>query len=105
MKLELEIASRIRELRITKNMTQEQLAEKIGIDVSYLGRIERGKSSNIQISTLEKIVNALDVDYLTFFAFKNTENRFIEILHELSLSNNEDEILDVIEKIIKLVRK
>ncbi|WP_329812185.1 helix-turn-helix transcriptional regulator [Enterococcus faecalis] len=47
MKLELEIANRIRELRIAKNMTQEKLAEKIGFDVSFLGRIERGKSANI----------------------------------------------------------
>ena len=32
MKLEQEIANRIRELRTAKNMTQEQLAEKIGFD-------------------------------------------------------------------------
>lgn len=67
MKLELEIANRIRELRIAKNMTQEKLAEKIGFDVSFLGRIERGKSANIQINTLEKIIHALDEDYTTFF--------------------------------------
>lgn len=67
MKLELEIANRIRELRIAKNMTQEQLADKIGVDVSFLGRIERGKSANIQINTLEKIIHALDEGYLSFF--------------------------------------
>ena len=40
MKLEQEIVNRIRELRTSKNMTQEQLADKIGFAVSYLGRIE-----------------------------------------------------------------
>ena len=40
MKLEQEIVNRIRELRTSKTMTQEQLADKIGFAVSYLGRIE-----------------------------------------------------------------
>ncbi len=105
MKLELEVANRIRELRISKNMTQEQLADKIGFDVSYLGRIERGKSANIQISTLEKIISALDEDYSNFFSFGNTENRYTEIFHKLSILENRDEILDIIEKIINLENK
>lgn len=105
MKLELEIANRIRELRVSKNMTQEQLAEKIGFDVSFLGRIERGKSANIQINTLEKIINALDEDYSTFFSFDNTRNRLTTILHELSLSENKDELMDIIERIINLEKK
>lgn len=105
MKLEEEIAKRIRELRIAKNMTQEQLAELVGFDVSYLGRIERGKSANIQINTLEKIVAALDIDYQTFFSFENSAKREFAIIHELSVSKNRDELLDIIERIIKLEQK
>ena len=75
MKLEQEIVNRIRELRTSKNMTQEQLADKIGFAVSYLGRIEWGKSANIQISTLEKIIEALDGDYPAFFSFGTTTKR------------------------------
>lgn len=105
MKLEEEIAKRIRELRIAKNMTQEQLAEKIGFDVSYLGRIERGKSANIQISTLEKIIEALDEDYPAFFSFETTTNREAAVIHALSLSKNKEELLNIIERIIKLEQK
>jgi len=105
MKLELEVATRIRELRIAKGMTQEQLAEKMGFDVSYLGRIERGKSANIQISTLEKIIKALGEDYPTFFSFGSTTNRDAAIIHELSVSKNKEELLDIIERIIKLEQK
>ncbi|EPM6858429.1 helix-turn-helix transcriptional regulator [Enterococcus faecalis] len=43
----------------------------MGFDVSYLGRIERGKSANIPISTLEKIISALNEGYSTFFSFGN----------------------------------
>ncbi|MBO0423682.1 helix-turn-helix domain-containing protein [Enterococcus plantarum] len=105
MKLELEIANRIRELRIAKGMTQEQLSDKIGFDVSYLGRIERGKSANIQINTLEKIICALDEDYAAFFSFEETENKYSTILHGLSLSDNQEELLEIIERIIKLEQK
>lgn len=102
MKLELEIAKRIKELRIAKEMTQEQLAEKIGVDVSFLGRIERGKSANIQITTLEKIIHALDEEYSTFFSFESEKNRYTMLLHEISLAKNKEELLEVIEGIVKL---
>lgn len=105
MKLELEIAKRIKELRIAKEMTQEQLAEKIGVDVSFLGRIERGKSANIQVNTLEKIINALDEDYATFFSFDTATNRYVSIAHEISISSNKEELLDIIERIINLEKK
>ena len=34
---------RIRELRMKQGMTQEKLAESLGISVEYVGKIERGK--------------------------------------------------------------
>lgn len=105
MELEYEIAKRIRELRITKDLTQEQLAEKIGVDVSFLGRIERGKSANIQITTLEKIIHALDEEYSTFFSFESEENRYVALIHDISLAKNKEELLEIIERIIKLERK
>lgn len=105
MKLELEVAKRIRELRIAKDMTQEQLADKIGVDVSFLGRIERGKSANIQITTLEKIIHALDEEYSTFFSFESEENRYVGLIHDISLAKNKEELLEIIERIIKLEKK
>lgn len=87
------------------DIAQEQLAEKIGFDVSYLGRIELGKSANIQINILEKIIEALDEDYPTFFSFGATKNRDDIIVQGLSVSKNKDELLAIIKKIIKLEQK
>ena len=103
MKLEQEIVNRIRELRTSKNMTQEQIAH--GFAVSYLGRIEWGKSANIQISTLEKIIEALDGDYPAFFSFGTTTNREAAVIHALSLSKNKDELLNIIERIVNIEQK
>ncbi len=38
-------------------------------------------------------------------SFGDTENRYTAILREISLSENRDELLDIIERIVKLERK
>lgn len=48
------ISEMLREARKEANLTQEQLAEKIGTKKSYISRIENGKS-DIQISSLFRI--------------------------------------------------
>jgi HTH-type transcriptional regulator / antitoxin HipB len=45
----------IREERRQANMTQEELAEKIGAKKSYISRIENGHT-DIQLSTLYKLI-------------------------------------------------
>lgn len=105
MDLGNKVAARIRELRKSRKMTQEKLAEVAGIDASFLGRIERGQSSNLQINTIEKIIDAFEIDYATFFSFQDMPDRKYSIIGKLSLSENEDELLDIIEKIIELDAK
>lgn len=52
------IGAKIAELRKDKKLTQEQLAEKVGITVQYLGTIERGKA-NTTLNRLDKIADVL----------------------------------------------
>jgi ribosome-binding protein aMBF1 (putative translation factor) len=49
------IAELIKNSRKKANLTQEQLAEKLGIKRTYISKIERA-SSDIRISTLRKII-------------------------------------------------
>jgi len=55
------IGDRIKELRARKNVTQEQLAEKVEINTKYLSSIERGKE-NPTLDIFIRIAKALDVD-------------------------------------------
>ena len=48
------ISELLKEARKEANMTQEQLAEKIGTKKSYISRLENGKC-DIQLSTLYRI--------------------------------------------------
>ena len=59
------IGRRIRELRTAKHMTQEYLADSVGVNVSHISNIERNKVS-VSLSLLVNICNSLDVtlDYL-----------------------------------------
>ncbi len=58
--------------RTKKGKTQKQLAEEVGIDQSYVSRIETLNRTSIRakkpsIETLEKILKNLDVSFSTFF--------------------------------------
>jgi transcriptional regulator with XRE-family HTH domain len=54
------IADNIREIRIKRQISQEALAAKAGISISYMGYIERAEKA-ITVVRLEKIAKALGV--------------------------------------------
>ena len=54
------IGSRIKQARIAKNLTQEDLANQIDISVAFLSRVERG-NSHINLKRLNQICNLLEV--------------------------------------------
>ena len=59
------LGMRIRKQRKLMQMTPDQLSEKAGISLSFLGHIERG-SRKSSLETLVSLANALEVsaDYL-----------------------------------------
>ena len=52
------IGDRLKEARMNKKLTQEDLAEKLGVSVPYVSRIERG-STAINLKRLAEICNIL----------------------------------------------
>lgn len=54
------IAANIRRLRARRGLTQESLAERAGIDLSYEQRVERGVT-NLSINVLVALAGALGV--------------------------------------------
>lgn len=55
------IALNIRVERTIKRLTQEKLAELIGVHEKYIGVIEAGRQ-NVTLKTLYKISDALNID-------------------------------------------
>ena len=69
------IGSRIKQARLAKNMTQEDLADQIDISVAFLSRVERG-NSHINLKRLDQLCDLLDVSegYLLNGASSSSEN-------------------------------
>lgn len=64
--LSVEIGKRIRNYRIGKKMSQEELAEKCGLHPTYIGQVERGEK-NATLESISKITDGLSVTISTLF--------------------------------------
>ena len=63
------LVKNIKYFRLKANMTQEQLAEKSDLSVSYIKQIEAGKEfKNITFNTFSKIAKALNIDVKELFS-------------------------------------
>lgn len=54
------LAENLRIIRLLRDLSQEELADLVGMDRSYVGGIERGER-NISLDNLERIARALDL--------------------------------------------
>ena len=66
------IGVRIKELRKQAGLTQEQLAEQVGLDARHLSRLEVGRHFP-SLDTLEGIAKVLNMPLVEFFQFPGNE--------------------------------
>jgi len=66
MEIEKKVGERIRDARVNMNLTQQDLANKIGKNRMSVNRIELGETST-SIGTLNKIVEVLNIDFKQLF--------------------------------------
>ena len=60
------INNQIRDLRIAKKITQQELTERTNLSVPYISQIENNHR-NISLETFVKIVDALEISLSDFF--------------------------------------
>jgi len=72
-----QLGLRIKELRKSKKITQEKLAEMIGVDFGYISKLELGQNYP-SIPTLDKISHALNTDLSEFFTHSNDSEINVE---------------------------
>lgn len=105
------VGKRIRELRIRKRLSQEQIALRAEITTAYLGQIERGEK-NPTVKSVEQISNALGISLSELFSnqgapIANVDGTMENIIFEMQdLSIKErKEMLDIIRNIIKFKKE
>lgn len=77
------LGKRIREIRKSKNITQEKLAEKIGIGLPSMSYIETGKNFPSP-ETMQKICSVFNIEPYELYMFnhhKNDEEMLNEIIN------------------------
>jgi transcriptional regulator with XRE-family HTH domain len=59
--LQLTVGRNLRSLRVARGLSQEAMADVLGVHRTYMGGVERGER-NLTLKSLERIAARLDVD-------------------------------------------
>ncbi|MBQ8043739.1 MAG: helix-turn-helix transcriptional regulator [Clostridia bacterium] len=101
----MDLGKKIKEERIEKGYTQEELGEKIDSTGAYIGQIERGER-NASMAKIVLIAEALNIsiDYLTGnFVFEQSEHIDGKLADELKDATNKQK--EMMMDIIKIIKK
>ncbi|MEB2777457.1 helix-turn-helix transcriptional regulator [Algoriphagus sp. D3-2-R+10] len=66
MEIKEVFGQRVKLLRKAKELSQEELAEKSGLNRPYISAIEQGKR-NVSLEVIEKLAEALEIKIKEFF--------------------------------------
>ena len=103
------IGARIRETRIQKNMSQQELAAQANISVSQMSDIERGRTA-MRITTFVQIVEVLQVSTDSLLRTNSPQtneiyqSEFSELLKDCSPMEI-DSILNIAREVKATIRK
>ncbi len=99
------LGKRIKKIRKSRKITQQKLAEKVGLSDKYIGAIERGERSP-SVKTLDKIANALGIGLSELFYFEEdyatSKETILQSLMDRLKKRDRDEIM-VVSDVIKTI--
>ena len=102
----MKIGELVREYRLSKKLTQQELAEKSDLSLPFINLIENNRR-NLSVDTLLKILSAMNVDPSDFFRpLSETSDDDLQLLIEkIQLNNNRTEIIELFLNILKFNEK
>ena len=86
--MKAEIGRRIKRIRLERGFTQKELASKVGIDFTYIGKIERGE----QLPSLKILLKIAETLSLPFGCF--LDDRDAAVMLELVASDLRHLVMD-----------
>lgn len=104
MKYQKLINENIKYLRLSKNLTQEEFSEKIGISIQGLSNIERNRYQP-NSETIDKICKVFNLEPVELLTIKNNSNKDIitnitALLSQCSTARLK-KIYDILYKLVK----
>ena len=102
----MKIGELVREYRLSKELTQQELAEKSDLSLPFINLIENNRR-NLSVDTLLKILSAMEIDPSDFFRpLSETSDDNLQLLIEkIQLNNNRTEIIELFLNILSLNEK
>jgi transcriptional regulator with XRE-family HTH domain len=103
----MEIGAKIRDARIAKGLTQEELGNLIGVQKSAIAKYENGRVVNIKRSTLQKLAKALDLrgsDLIIESNPKEAAELSARVLLDIDLMDSLEQYYTLSEEKQKMIR-
>lgn len=98
------LGERLRNLRISRNLTTQQLADKVAVSQSYISRFENNRAIP-DVDLLDKILAALDSNLASFF--ENEEEvksvQFLQLIETIKTLTPEAQVK--LNEFLQLVNK
>lgn len=100
------IGELVREYRLRKKLTQQELAEKSDLSLPFINLIENNRR-NLSVDTLLKILSSMEIDPSDFFRpLSETSDDNLQLLIEkIQLNKNRTEIIELFLNILNLNEK
>ena len=98
--LKSKFGKRIKELRKANGYTQEDVAEKIGLEPTNLSKMENGLHFP-QSEKLEKLANVFNINVMDLFNFEHFKEKDV-LLNEINefLSSTSDKNVELVYKFV-----
>ena len=102
----MKIGELVREYRLSKKLTQQELAEKSDLSLPFINLIENNRR-NLSVDALLKILTAMEIDPSDFFRpLSDTSDDNLQLLIEkIQLNKNRTEIIELFLNILNLNEK
>ena len=102
----MKIGELVREYRLSKKLTQQELAEKSDLSLPFINLIENNRR-NLSVDTLLKILSAMNVDPSDFFRplSETSDDNLQLLIKKIQLNKNRTEIIDLFLNILDLNEK
>ena len=102
----MKIGELVREYRLSKKLTQQELAEKSDLSLPFINLIENNRR-NLSVDTLLKILSAMDIDPSDFFRplSETSDNNLQLLIEKIQLNKNRTEIIDLFLNILNVNEK
>ncbi len=98
------LGERLRELRKSAGITQEELGEKAELSYKFIGELERGQV-NVSLDSIVRITDALEVKIGDLFSKEKIPVQKVLVKEKSPLSKFSSKDLQLIKKALRLLNR